>query len=636
MEWRLAPLSGCPEAMTTTQALEGRLHAILEKLPGGVCVAGDWRLLYANAGLRELLGLADAQLPFSPLASASGADLDNSPCSSLSRWLAQGALENFSGSGNAQGAQEDSGRLLFRHDSGSTYLIQWWDKTADEPATPGEGASADPLRWRCFTLQELPPDALEQAASHSLRELDSVLESIHDGIWVIDGQGVTRRINRAMERIAGIRACEVVGRHVSEPLREGRFKTCVTLRALKTRHTVTLFDDYSNGKRCLNTSTPIFDADGKVWRVIAAIRDITELENLQTKLSNLEVEALAYRLRAQGLEDETASGLLGQSLLVQRVRQDIAKAAQADAVTLILGETGTGKSLAAKLIHDVSARAEKPFVAVNCGAIPPALMESEIFGYEGGAFTGAARGGKRGMLELAQGGTLLLDEVGELSLPMQAKLLHVLDGQPIYRVGGTQPITVDARIIAATNKPLDKMAAEGGFREDLFYRLRVLCVEMPPLRERRDDILLLAWHFLRKIGQDTGAAKRLDPRTEQVFLAYDWPGNVRELQSIIQSLLTLCERQNILPGDLPSYMRESAQEVPEPAAPKESLTSAVERLERDMLSTALAETGSTYKAGRRLGISQSSVVRKAKKYGLHTASATDWAHRAAAPAEREK
>ena len=392
----------------------------------------------------------------------------------------------------------------------------------------------------------------------------------------------------------------------------------MTLRALKSRHTVTLFDDYSNGKRCLNTSTPVFDENGKVWRVIAAIRDVTELETLQKRLSNLEVEAMAYKLRAQGLESEANSGLVGQSLLLHRVRQDLVKAAHSDAVTLILGETGTGKSMAAKIIHDMSARAEKPFVVVNCGAMPPALMESELFGYEGGAFTGAARGGKPGMLELASGGTLLLDEIGELSLAMQVKLLHVLDGQSFYRVGGTRPITVDTRVVAATNKPLEKMVARGQFREDLFYRLRVLHVSMPPLRERKNDILLLAWHFLRKLSEESGAEKHLDPRTEQLFLAYGWPGNVRELQSVIQSLVTLTEADNITPDDLPSYMRE-ATDGPRAPRPEQSLTQAVEALEKSMLETALAEAGSTYKAARRLGISQSSVVRKAKKYGIPAA-----------------
>lgn len=583
--------------MIDGQAYGAALAERLSRMPGGVCCAENWLLLHANDALRDILEMhRDASLP----------------SAALSRWLGQGVLEGFHGAGadSVAGASGAHGRMIFRHPRGAGYLFYWWGEASKEHG---------PVR--CFTLHEIPLDELDQTARLSWRELDSVLEFIHDGIWVIDAEGVTRRVNRAMERIAGIKAEEVVGRHVTEPLREGRFKTCVTLRALKARHTVTLFDDYSNGKRCLNTSTPVFDENGKVWRVIAAIRDVTELETLQKRLSNLEVEAMAYKLRAQGLESEANSGLVGQSMLLHRVRQDIVKAAHSDAVTLILGETGTGKSMAAKIIHDMSARAEKPFVVVNCGAMPPALMESELFGYEGGAFTGASRGGKPGMLELASGGTLLLDEIGELSLPMQAKLLHVLDGQSFYRVGGTRAITVDTRVIAATNKPLDKMVASGRFREDLFYRLRVLSVDMPPLREHKDDILLLAWHFLRKVSEGSGVEKRLDPRTEQLFLAYRWPGNVRELQSVIQSLFTLTEADNIAPDDLPSYMRESAG-APRAFRAEQSLTQAVEALEKSMLETALAEAGSTYKAARRLGVSQSSVVRKAKKYGIHTGGET--------------
>lgn len=576
--------------MIDSSAYGAALEDRLARMPGGVCGSDNWLLLHANDALRDMLGIRGEILP----------------STALSRWLSQGVLEGFHEAGGSPGAPGEQGRMIFRHPCGASYLFYWWGDVSK---------SHGPVR--CFTVYEITMGELDQAARLSWRELDSMLEFIHDGIWVIDADGVTRRVNRAMERIAGIKAEEVVGRHVTKPLQEGRFKTCVTLRALKARHTVTLFDDYANGKRCLNTSTPVFDENGKVWRVIAVIRDITELESLQKKLSNLEVEAMAYKLRAQGLESEANSGLMGQSLLLHRVRQDIVKAAHSDAVTLILGETGTGKSLAAKIIHDMSHRAEKPFVVVNCGAMPAALMESELFGYEGGAFTGASKGGKPGMLELASGGTLLLDEIGELSLPMQAKLLHVLDGQPFYRVGGTRAIAVDTRVIAATNKPLDKMVADGQFREDLFYRLRVLNVDMPPLRERKDDILMLAWHFLRKISEGTGTDKRLDPRTEQLFLAYNWPGNVRELQSVIQSLVTLAETEIIAPADLPSYMRESASAPREVSRTEQSLTRAVEALEKSMLAEALAEAGSTYKAARRLGISQSSVVRKAKKYGIH-------------------
>lgn len=557
----------------------------LEQLPAGLAHLHDWGLIFANPALERLLA---------PDSSASEG--------SLKEWLSQGRYEELPNP--LHDGQASCGSLFFRRQNGATYLLSW--RLANSAAGP----------IRRFAILPIAAPVLYGADSNELREMDSILDFIHDGIWIIDGNGITLRINRAMERIAGIRSEEVVGRHVSEPLKEGRFKTCVTLRALQSRQTVTLFDDYSNGKRCLNTSTPIFDSKGNVLRVIAAIRDITELEMLQTRLSKLEVEAMAYRLRAEGLESQTHSGLLGQSPLMARIMQDISKAAQSDAVTLILGETGTGKSLAAKIIHELSGRAQKPFVTVNCGAIPASLMESELFGYEKGAFTGASRAGKPGMIELASGGTLLLDEIGELSLPLQAKLLHLLDGQPIYRVGGTKPITPNARIIAATNQALDKMVSSGRFREDLFYRLRVLCVDMPPLRQRKDDILFLAWHFLSKFASESKPQKKLDARVEQLFLSYAWPGNVRELQSVIQSLMTLCEREIITPADLPSYINKEEPEDEQTVSAIQNLPQAIASLEEKMLALALGETGSTYKAARRLGISQSSVVRKARKYGL--------------------
>lgn len=547
-------------------------------LPCSVCNLADWTLHSINQGFAQLLEIS--QQGFQPDAFA--------------KWLEKGILEATPQPKN----QHKCSRLVFRQTGGRAFLIQWWPVETDESL-------------RCVIIHELPAGYLDRTAYRSLRELDSILEFIHDGIWVIDSKGITRRINRAMERIAGIKASEVVGRHVSEPLSEGRFKTCVTLKALEERQTVTLFDDYSNGRRCLNTSTPVLDDQGNVWRVIAAIRDMTELDALKERLSGLEVEALAHRIRAQGLENEAQSGLLGQSPAIRRVLQDIAKAAQSDAVTLISGETGTGKTLAAKIIHEMSGRSQKPFVAINCGAIPPSLMESELFGYEKGAFTGAAKNGKPGMLELASGGTLLLDEIGELSLPMQARLLHILDGQPIYRVGSTRPVHMNARILAATNRPLAKMVAEGSFRQDLFYRLAVLQMEMPPLRLRQDDILQLAWHFLLRQGK----GKRLSPRVERLFLSYDWPGNVRELQSVVQSLATLCEGNVIMPEDLPSTIRpRAAQEQQD--CPVATLPEAIANLEKSMLANAMRSCGSTYKAARMLGVSQSQVVRKVKKYGL--------------------
>lgn len=526
------------------------------------------------------------------------------PADALEKWLAKGMRTAAQDNPDSL----NKGSLVCNQTPDSRWLISW-------DALPG-------LAARCVTFSRLPENDCPDMGT--ALELERILESIHDGIWIIDGDGITRRINRAMERIAGIRAEDVVGRHVSEPLREGKFKTCVTLRALEEKHTVTLFDDYSNGKRCLNTSTPVYDESGAVWRVIAAIRDLTELDALKDRLSRLEMESMAHRRRAQGLDNEEGASLIGESHAVKHVLQEISRASQCDATTLILGETGTGKSLAAKIIHEQSTRASKPFVTVNCGAIPAALLESELFGYVGGAFTGAMKNGKPGLFELASGGTLLLDEIGELSLEMQAKLLHILDGQPIYRIGSSRPMRPNARIIAATNRPLPELAANSSFRQDLYYRIAVLCIQLPPLRERQADIAGLAQYFLER----TGSGKTFSNEALRLFLRYPWPGNVRELRNVVQSLAVLCENSVITPGDLPRSLNQGQTGAKDRFTAR-SLTLAIANLEKGMLGRALEEGGSTYKAAQILGISQSQVARKAKKYGLlnprQPGPSADWA-----------
>lgn len=540
--------------------------------PCCICALDSWQVLAGNNAFFKLMS---DNLP---------------PRQNLEEWLSAGTLETSPGSSKEKGA------CILHRDNSTHWLIDW------TVLQNGLG--------RSITFLELPETARQGAPA---RELDRILESIHDGIWIIDGDGITRRINRAMERIAGIRAEEVVGRHVSEPLREGRFKTCVTLRALEEKRTVTLFDDYSNGKRCLNTSTPIYDESGQVWRVIAAIRDLTELGELKDKLSQLEMESLAHRRRAQGLDTEDGAILFGESPALIQALKEIRKAARCDAITLILGETGTGKSLAARIIHEQGSRSSRPFVTVNCGAIPPALIESELFGYEGGAFTGAIKKGKPGLFEIAAGGTLLLDEIGELSLDMQTRLLHILDGEPIYRIGGARPLHPDTRIIAATNKPLAELAARGQFRQDLYYRLAVLCIQLPPLRERKSDIPGLARYFLERVS----IQKKFSQESLRLFPEYSWPGNVRELRNVVQSLAILCENEIITPEDLPRCLQGPACAEADPYTPR-SLALAIAALEKRMLTRALAEGGSTYKAAQILGISQSQAARKAKKYGLNS------------------
>ncbi|MEZ6852385.1 sigma-54 interaction domain-containing protein [Halodesulfovibrio aestuarii] len=471
--------------------------------------------------------------------------------------------------------------------------------------------------YRSVTVYSINNESFQNAALHK-EELDVLFESMHDGIWVIDGNGITQRVNKAMERIAGIKAEEVIGKHVSEAVEMGYTTTCVTLRALEAGHSVTMFDDYSNGVRCLNTSTPIFDANGEAWRAIACIRDISELKTLQTKLSKYELEAQVYRDKLKTLEKGQAEGILGNSPVMLQLSQDIQRAAHVDAPVLLLGETGTGKTLTAGTIHKQSGRGEGPFISINCGAIPSELLEAELFGYEAGAFSGASEKGKAGMFELADGGTLFLDEIAELPLLMQVKLLHVLDGDGYRKVGGTTQLKPNVRIIAATNKSFDKLLASGTFREDLYYRLRVLIVSIPPLRERAEDIPLLVQHFLTSANLKYNLRKALSPDLLSTLSQNSWPGNVRELRAAVDYLVAMCDQDLITPDYLPPHFLSANENCGAtiPSVTHINMKDEVENLERKLIKQALTEGRSTYKAAKLLGTSQSTIVRKAQRYKI--------------------
>ena len=301
---------------------------------------------------------------------------------------------------------------------------------------------------------------------------------------------------------------------------------------------------------------------------------------------------------------------LGVSQAVQQIRRHIEILGENSSVNvLIRGETGTGKEVAARLIHDISGRPGL-MVRINCGAIPENLLENELFGYERGAFAGAMRT-KKGLIEMADGGTVFFDEVGEMPLAMQAKLLTFLDDRKIKRVGGLEDIEVDVRIIAATNRNLEKAVEQGLFRQDLFYRLRVIAIELPALRDRREDIPDLLDHFFDSMAEN-GARPYLSPTLRNALCSYHWPGNIRELRSITRFLMAL-EKKKLTLSDLPPYiLSEMPKSPPTPA----SLQDAVEALEREMISRALRETHSTYKAAKLLKVSQSTIVRKARRYRL--------------------
>ncbi len=455
------------------------------------------------------------------------------------------------------------------------------------------------------------------------QELHAIMDSMHDGIWIVDGKGTTLYVNKALKRIANINPEEMIGKSVSIPVLEGKFSAAVTLEALEQRKIITRFDDYPNGTRCLNTSTPIFDKQGNIWRVVACIRDITELETLQRRLADAERTAFLRQTETVALQHSNEKKLIATGKVMRRCVSELEKAARAPSGILILGETGTGKTYAASYIHQKSPRAGEAFISVNCAAIPPTLIESELFGYEKGAFTGASRSGKKGYFELANKGTLLLDEIGELPLSMQAKILHVLDGQEFRKIGGEKELRVDVRIIAATNRPLDQLVSSGRFRADLYYRLRVLSISMPPLREHPEDIPALMTVFLDKACTRYNTIKTFSPNVIECFSKHSWPGNVRELRAAVDFLAAMTESSVISMRDLPAYLLgelpemggegEGDEPAPGQAGADHSFKEAVENLERALISEALTATGSTYKAAARLGISQSTVVRKAKQ-----------------------
>lgn len=441
----------------------------------------------------------------------------------------------------------------------------------------------------------------------SCYDLEEIFRHSFDGIFVADGSGVTLMVNEGCERNYDLKATDMIGHHVSEFEEKGWIQPVVAQQVARTGQRISTTQRTHKGKTIMVTGMPLFDSTGSVRKVIINSRDTTELIQLQDALARAKadlrrVDAEIEALRLQNLR---VDGLVLRSDPMQRVASLSARVAKVDATVLITGQSGVGKDVITRLIHRESPRANGPLIKINCGALPHDLLESELFGYEPGAFTGAQRQGKTGLIELAHRGTLFLDEIGDLPIDLQVKLLQVLQDRVIVKLGGTRQISVDVRIIAATNRDLKAMVAERTFRDDLFYRLNVVPIAVPPLAARKDDIAPLILQFVDEFNTRYGLQCRFSEPAMALMLAYSWPGNVRELRNVVERVVVTSEAEVIgaefLDGMLPVDVLDE-----EP----NTFRHRVERFERRLLEDALRKHGSTREVARALGLSQSSVVRK--------------------------
>ena len=450
------------------------------------------------------------------------------------------------------------------------------------------------------------------------RELEAIFESSFDGLYITDGKANTIRVNTAYERITGLKREDLLGRNMIDLVKEGVFDHSVTLDVLEQRDQVTIMQKIKSDKHLLVTGTPIFDDEEKIALVVTNVRDITLLNDVRDQLE--ESRRLSSRYYQSLIEQEKFQHhlqdlVVKSSSMIQTVRRAI-KVAAVEASVLLYGESGVGKSMLARIIHLISPRKERPFIKISCGAIPDSLIESELFGYTKGAFTGAAPEGKAGLIEVGHTGTVFLDEVGELTPATQVKLLQVIEDKMFTRLGGTRAISVDVRIVAATNQNLKDLVQKGRFREDLYYRLNVIPIHIPPLRERRDDITALALNRLEKFNRASRCSKRLDPAVMDMLVRYDYPGNVRELINIMERMMIMSEGNLISISDLPGELREQTPAHFDPFEEGSTLQEAVRKIEARIILGALHRHGTIAMAARALDIHPTTMWRKMLKLGI--------------------
>jgi len=451
------------------------------------------------------------------------------------------------------------------------------------------------------------------------RELNAIINSSSDGLFVCNANGTVIRINPASERMHHILADEVLGRNIFKLVEEGFIERSAALETIRDRRQVSVLQNH-RGRKLMSTGTPVFDDAGELVLAVVTVRDVTEIDQLQRSIEEEEARNSQLReqmLAMQQLELEERK-IIARSQVMVQVLQQAVRAGGADSTVLILGESGVGKGVVADLIHSHSKRAEGPMIRINCGAIPETLIESELFGYEKGAFTGAGTA-KPGYFELADGGTLFLDEVAELPAASQVKLLRFLEDGQIFRLGGTSATSVDVRVLAATHRNLEQMVSGEQFRLDLFYRLNVIPLTVPPLRERSDCLLPLLRHYVEQFAQHNGVKRRLGRGAADALLGYAYPGNVRELMNLCERLVVMSETEVIDEADLPMNVRSQLErQVGQLRLWRQgqTLNQVVAEIERRVLVEMCESYSSQSEIAAALGVNQSTIARKLQKHKL--------------------
>jgi PAS domain S-box-containing protein len=457
-------------------------------------------------------------------------------------------------------------------------------------------------------------------------ELEGILNASNDNIVVTDGQGIVLRAIKNSEEIYGEVSSTLVGKSVFDLEKKNVFSPSVTARVLEEKKEVQVMQTTATGKVIMASGFPIFDEEGNIIRVISFSHDITELQKLKDDYEQLQSKMRFYESEIEELrERERVIGdVVIKSKVMQTVWELIKRVSKCDATVVLLGESGVGKTVFARALHNGSDRKKESFIEVNCGAIPSSLFESEMFGYEAGAFTGANPKGKIGMVELAHKGTLFLDEVGELPLDIQVKLLKVLQEKKVTKIGGGVAKKVDFRLVAATNQDLESMVKQGKFREDLFYRLNVVPVTIPPLRKRKEDSHQLMEFFLSRFNEKYQTNKFFHSTAINACLEYDWPGNVRELENLIERLVITSVSNTIYAEDLPFIYKDKQRKDKEmewstlDTFEEQGLTmqEALKEVEKRWLLSASRQCKTTYEMAKSLGLSQATVVRRLKEYNI--------------------